>query len=137
MSRGRLYRSDQERMIAGVAGGLAEYFDIDVVLVRLLWVLAFFFGGGIFAYLIAWIVIPKRKSFTTQEEGINTLLEKDSQDQEVSDHKWQVGGFIFIFMGIIFLLHELVPRHFFRNTIPLLLILLGIMILIHGFELFV
>ncbi|HBG16517.1 MAG TPA: PspC domain-containing protein, partial [Firmicutes bacterium] len=64
MSRGRLYRSDQERMIAGVAGGLAEYFDIDVVLVRLLWVLAFFFGGGIFAYLIAWIVIPKRKSFT-------------------------------------------------------------------------
>ncbi|HBG16516.1 MAG TPA: hypothetical protein DDW93_07015, partial [Firmicutes bacterium] len=76
----------------------------------------------------------KRKSFTTQEEGINTLLEKDSQDQEVSDHKWQVGGFIFIFMGIIFLLHELVPRHFFRNTIPLLLILLGIMILIHGFK---
>lgn len=34
---GRLYRSGKNRMIAGVAGGLAEYFDVDVALVRLLW----------------------------------------------------------------------------------------------------
>ena len=47
-------------MIAGIAGGLAEYFKVDVSLVRLLWVLAFFIGGGgFFAYLVAWIIIPE------------------------------------------------------------------------------
>ncbi|HEX3048411.1 MAG TPA: PspC domain-containing protein [Bacillota bacterium] len=60
MSYKRLYRSVHNRKIGGVAGGLAEYFDIDPTLVRLLWVIAFFvFGTGFLAYLIAWIVIPE------------------------------------------------------------------------------
>jgi phage shock protein C len=56
----RLYRSVRNRRIAGVAGGISEYFNVDPTLVRLGWVLAaFFIGGGILAYLIAWIVIPE------------------------------------------------------------------------------
>ncbi len=55
----RLYRSVKDRRIAGVAGGIAEYFNVDPTLVRLAWLLAIFvIGGGILAYLIAWIVIP-------------------------------------------------------------------------------
>ena len=55
----RLYRSRTDRKIAGICGGLANYFDIDPVIVRLAWVLLFFLGGsGIFLYIIAWIVIP-------------------------------------------------------------------------------
>jgi len=55
----RLYRSRTDRKIAGICGGLAKYFDIDPVIVRLAWVLLFFLGGsGIFLYIIAWIVIP-------------------------------------------------------------------------------
>lgn len=55
----RLYRSRTDRKIAGVCGGLAKYFNIDPVIVRLFWVILFFLGGaGIFVYLIAWIVIP-------------------------------------------------------------------------------
>jgi len=48
-------------MIAGVCGGLAEYFDIDPTIVRLLWVLFIFMGvgAGIPAYIIAWIIIPE------------------------------------------------------------------------------
>lgn len=42
-----VYRSTKNRIIGGVAGGLAEYFDVDVVLVRVLWVLAVFVGGGV------------------------------------------------------------------------------------------
>lgn len=46
-------------MIAGVCGGIGEYFDIDPTLIRILWVtLLFMAGGGLVAYLIAWIVIP-------------------------------------------------------------------------------
>ena len=55
----KLYRSQTDRKIAGVCGGIAEYFDIDPTLVRLGWILFLFAGGsGILAYIIAWIVMP-------------------------------------------------------------------------------
>ncbi len=55
----KLYRSRGERMIAGVCGGLAEYFDLDVTLIRLVFVVATLLGGhGILAYLICLILIP-------------------------------------------------------------------------------
>ncbi|CCJ34138.1 MULTISPECIES: PspC domain-containing protein [Caloramator] len=56
----RLYRSRTDRMIAGVCGGIAKYFDMDPTIVRLLWVLIVMLGGsGILAYIICWIVIPE------------------------------------------------------------------------------
>ena len=56
----RLYRSTREKMIAGVCGGIAEYFDIDPTLVRLLWVVFCVMGGsGVLAYLIAALIIPQ------------------------------------------------------------------------------
>ncbi|NLW57094.1 MAG: PspC domain-containing protein [Firmicutes bacterium] len=133
MSRGRLYRSTQERMIAGVAGGLAEYFGIDVVIVRLLWVLAFFFGGGIFAYLLAWIVIPEQK-FTSspEEEKADTMPTHTPPDRDVQENRWRIGGFILIFVGLIFLLRELIPFSFHRFTLPLLLMILGGVLLMRG-----
>ena len=56
----RLYRSGENRILAGVCGGLGEYFERDPVLIRLLWVLfSLAYGTGILAYIIAWIIIPK------------------------------------------------------------------------------
>lgn len=56
----RLYRSRHDRMLAGVCGGLGEYFGIDSSLIRLALVLLIVFGGtGFLAYLIAWIVVPE------------------------------------------------------------------------------
>jgi phage shock protein C len=55
----RIRRSDDDRMIAGVAGGIAEHFDVDPGSVRLAFAaLAVFGGSGLLFYLIAWIVIP-------------------------------------------------------------------------------
>ncbi|MFP4116064.1 MAG: PspC domain-containing protein [Candidatus Aenigmatarchaeota archaeon] len=58
----RLYRTEgKDRMLGGVCGGIAEYFDVDPTLVRLLWV--FFtlgFGGGLLAYIIALIIVPNK-----------------------------------------------------------------------------
>ncbi len=62
MSNGyrKLYRSRKERMIAGVCGGIGEYFGIDPTLIRLIFVVAGLFGGpvAIIAYLIFMIVVP-------------------------------------------------------------------------------
>ncbi|HBI6597100.1 TPA: PspC domain-containing protein [Listeria monocytogenes] len=56
----KLYKSSSQKMIAGVGGGLAEYFGIEVTIIRLLWAGAvLFFGTGILLYIIAAIIIPK------------------------------------------------------------------------------
>lgn len=61
MPRKKLYRSKKNKIIAGVIGGIGEYFDVDPVLLRLLWVLIVAFTGfipGIIAYPFAIIIIP-------------------------------------------------------------------------------
>ncbi|MBM6803582.1 PspC domain-containing protein [Mediterraneibacter glycyrrhizinilyticus] len=58
MSEKRLYRSRESRMLCGVCGGIAEYFNIDPTLIRLLFVLFGLSGSGILAYIIAAIIIP-------------------------------------------------------------------------------
>ncbi len=56
----RLYRSRTDRMLAGVCGGIGQYLNIDPTLIRLAFLfLAIWGGGGVLAYLIAWIVIPE------------------------------------------------------------------------------
>lgn len=59
----KLFRSSKNRMLAGVCGGIGEYFGIDPTVIRLLWVLftVFSMGVGILAYIIAWIIIPEGK----------------------------------------------------------------------------
>ena len=57
----RIYKSTEDKMLCGVCGGLAEYFDIDPTIVRLAWVaLALACGSGIVAYIVAAVVIPDK-----------------------------------------------------------------------------
>lgn len=58
MVKKRLYRSEDDRMIGGVCGGIAEYFDVDPVLIRAIAVILLFLGGGFLAYLVLWIIVP-------------------------------------------------------------------------------
>ncbi len=63
----KLTRDTQDKMVAGVATGLAKYFQLDVTWVRIAFVLAAFFGGGgLWIYIILWIAVPENKqnSFT-------------------------------------------------------------------------
>ena len=54
----KLYRSNTNKMICGVCGGVADYINIDPTVVRLLWVLFGLTGFGIFAYIVAAIIMP-------------------------------------------------------------------------------
>lgn len=61
----KLYRSRKDNMIAGVAGGMAEYFDVDPALIRLLFVVTTFMGGiGPIAYIVMWIIVPYEPAIT-------------------------------------------------------------------------
>lgn len=58
----RLYRNPNDKMLGGVCSGIGNYFDIDPVIVRLLFVVLALFGMGVLAYIIAWIVIPMART---------------------------------------------------------------------------
>lgn len=68
--QGRLLRNPFDKVIGGVCSGLAQYFDIDPVIVRLIMAVLFFtMGVGLIAYIIAWIVIPAARS----QEELNSM----------------------------------------------------------------
>lgn len=59
----RLYRSVKDKKISGVCAGMAEYFNIDVAIVRIIFLSAALFGGlGIVVYIICWICMPKENN---------------------------------------------------------------------------
>ena len=63
LSGARLYRSETNRVIAGVCGGLGEYFNIDPIIIRIIFILITIFGGsGILIYIILWLVIPSESN---------------------------------------------------------------------------
>lgn len=81
----KLYRSKKDKMIAGVCGGIAEYFEIDSTIARLVFVLLLFMcGGGLLAYIICAIVIPQKPD---EEEKSEKVEYKVEDAPEKSDSK--------------------------------------------------
>jgi phage shock protein C len=61
----KLRRSRDDRMIAGVASGVAEFFDLDTTIVRVVWAFTVIFGGfGVLLYLIMWVIVPEQGTDT-------------------------------------------------------------------------
>ena len=56
----KLYRNVETRVMAGVCAGVAEYFNIDPTIVRVIWALVSVFGPGLLAYLVCALVMPKK-----------------------------------------------------------------------------
>jgi phage shock protein C len=78
--RKRLYRSRNERMLAGVCGGIGEYFDIDPTVIRILFVLfALVIGGGILLYIILLIIMPLEPDSSMGEVEV---VEQESEESE-------------------------------------------------------
>ena len=80
----RLYRCRHDRRVAGVAGGLAEYFDLDPSLIRVFWVLSIFVGGvGLFAYIAMAIIVPlePEEGFMTAAPGTGDVAGEPASTQ--------------------------------------------------------
>ncbi len=77
----RLVRSRDNRQIAGVCGGLGEYLNIDPTIIRLLFVLLFFFAsGGLIAYIVLWIVMPEAEE--GYADGAAKFIAEDENEDE-------------------------------------------------------
>jgi phage shock protein PspC (stress-responsive transcriptional regulator) len=130
----KLYRSKKDSMIAGVAGGLAEYFAIDPVLIRLLFVLSVFLQGmGLLAYIILWIVVPQKKeepaaetANTAPESGPEIPRSPDPEAEEKKRKRTSIGAYILIALGAFFLADNLMPNFDLADYWPVALIAVGI-----------
>ena len=78
MQNKKLYRSNKDVMIAGVAGGLGDYLNLDPTIIRLIFVFLFLTGSaGFWIYLIMWLVVPKEPSL------IETSVEPIENDPQI------------------------------------------------------
>ncbi len=132
----KIYRSQKDSMIAGVCGGIAEYFDIDSTLVRLLAILVVFLGGvGVIAYIIAWIIIPQnpeQETNSNKEYAQDEKIDISQEDGKKDNHRHIWGGLILIFLGLFFLIRSFFPRFILMNFWPVLLVVVGIVLIVQS-----
>jgi phage shock protein C len=85
MAKKTLLRSSKNKVIAGVCGGLGEYFELDPVLFRLLFVAVTLLGGsGVLIYIILWLVIPED---TSKGKDTEDTLKENASDMRRRRHR--------------------------------------------------
>jgi phage shock protein C len=143
----KLYRSRRDRVIGGVCGGVAEYFNIDPVWVRIVWVLAIFAKGlGLVAYVLCWLLIPEREWSPAEAaaagehaaEGAPGEGAKPAGQEEAAKAPWRpfssseprvIIGAILIVLGCIFGLLAFVPFLSSQVFWAIVLIVVGLVLL--------
>lgn len=140
----QLYRSEANRVIGGVCGGIGEYFDIDPIFIRLIFLFLFFYSGsGLLIYMILWLVLPSEhatKQMPSRTVRQNWKEMKSSAKDFVSDMKSgsrtnnsrRIIGVVIIFFGVVFLLDNfnITAFDYIWRFWPLLLVVFGLVILI-------
>ena len=138
----KLERNPMNKVIGGVCSGLAEYFNLDVALVRVLFVIALLFASfGFWLYVILWIVIPERKiSFdfnnTQKSEDQNQQYEDQSSDVTAEDNKQKTttvfAGVFVVLIGVIFLINNFIPISWVWKLWPLVLVSIGVIMIVNA-----
>jgi phage shock protein PspC (stress-responsive transcriptional regulator) len=120
----RLYRSSSDRVIGGVAGGLAEYFSMDSSLMRLIFIILVLMPGiGVIAYIIAWVVIPEEPKEQTEAKAKIASTQVPAVQGVQSQ---RMLGLILVVVGLYFLLHTLINFCLDGRFWPLILIVVGL-----------
>ena len=141
-NRTGLFRSRTDKMIAGVAGGIARTLNTDPSIIRVLFViLAIFGGGGVVLYLIFWIALPEDNQYYYPGQGMagNEPPAGDAQPFENVPQPRQgveeglIVGVILIIVGGGLLAARILPRFHLGDYWPLILIIAGIAVIFTGF----
>ena len=143
--------------LGGVCGGIAEYFNIDPALVRILFVLVAIYGGaGVLFYLILWIVIPRRPLETfeyykkkaepvyeseqplnsDEPSGENPAMSENNQRTVGKNKKGNgsvIAGIILVTLGTLFLADNFIPNIDFSDIWPVILVVAGVGLIASNF----
>lgn len=151
----KLYRDERRKVIAGVCAGLADYFNVDVSIVRLIFVLTLILkGSGTLIYIILWIVLPKRdysfmppadyavpptQPFGSPAPGYQQTTYQAPYQSVIPPRKGPstagiIGGIVLILLGAGFLIDELdlIPDIDFEQWWPVILVAVGLVLIFSG-----
>lgn len=145
----KLRRSNQVKVLSGVCGGIAEFFDIDVTIVRLAFLFATFFGGmGPVVYIALALLMPEKEGYTPTnffDDDKDTFSDNmgsydsdkdfthvmgDSTDYGSSNSKKSSTflGVSLILLGAMLLLKQFIPNVNFIQLLPILFVFIGLVI---------
>lgn len=156
----KLYRSATDRVFGGVCGGLAEYMQVDPLIVRILFVLVAMINGlGLAAYLLMWVFVPSQTSAGGQRdqvvhENVEEIKERaralgQSAQQSLNRQQWAVNwgagktnqrmlliGAALVIVGLLVLLDNVGLLWWFSlgNLWPLILIAVGVVVLLNNLK---
>ena len=123
----RLERNPMNKVIGGVCSGLAEFFGLDIALVRIAFVIAFLFASfGFWLYIILWIVLPERSQQTTT----NSQQPIANSQQSESKVKAIFAGAFVILIGLLFLVNNFIPINWMWKLWPLILVAIGVVMIV-------
>ncbi len=142
----KLYRSSRQQVVAGVCGGISDYFDVDVTIIRLAWAALFFLGGsGLILYIIAAIIIPKdsgtySETVVRDENGDETVVREHGEGTG-NNSALIIIGIGMIALGALTLVNRLFPYDILRQLRqlrhlgwPAMLILIGAAVMYSAFR---
>lgn len=124
----KLYRSRKNEKLFGVCAGLADYFDVDVTLIRVLTVISAFLYIGFIPYIVCALVIPVNPNESYHPNNYNEF--DDFNDKKQSpDHTKKIIGVIAIFIGMSMILEKIFSFISFKFIFSVILIFIGISLL--------
>ncbi len=123
-----LRRNAFNKVFGGVCSGLAEFFGLDVALVRIAFVIAFLFASfGFWLYIILWIVLP----VDGQQSTVNSQQsESESVSKSESKVKSVLAGSFVILIGLLFLVNNFIPINWVWKLWPLILVAIGVVMIV-------
>ena len=135
MNTKRLTRSATDKKIAGICGGLGEYFNVDPVIFRIIFCfLAICGGGGLLLYIIMLLVIPEKQNafqdFSKQAEETPYEDMSDTKKKGRSDAVLIVFGAIFIIFGAMIFIFRALPFCSYRFLFPSVLVVGGLLLVL-------
>ncbi len=130
MSARNLYRSRNNRVIAGVCGGLGTHMGIDPLILRILFILV---PSGLLIYIILWIALPEMDEYEVEEMPSSGDTFLSGMDENAKNGAlW--GGVLLIAIGVLFLIDKLIPAIRFSDIWPVILIAVGVIMVYNAYQ---
>lgn len=131
MARNKIIeRNPMNKVVGGVCSGLADYFNLDVALIRVAFVIALLFASfGFWLYIILWIVLPEKKinfDFQSQQPSESETQTVDEDNKKTTS---VIAGVSVVLIGVVFLINNFVPISWIWKLWPLILIAIGIVMI--------
>ena len=133
----KLERSRTNRVIAGVCAGLANYFNIDIALMRVLFVVATICGSfGFWMYIILWIVVPEEHLLEQgkPEHNQGETIDITPKEEKKTGNGALIAVLILIFIGLVALADNFLYVAWMWKLWPLILVIIGAVILINSLK---